>query len=65
MKALFGLLWFVIAVLAIAWAVLPFILSGVLDLSWINWFGVLTVPSGIGGIVMILLQRKMFKDSDF
>ena len=65
MKKLFVTLWIVFAILAIGWAILPFILADVLFLPWIGWFAILTIPSGIGGITMILLQRKMFKGSDF
>jgi len=55
-------LWVVYAFIGIGWAALPFILAKSLELGWINWFGILTVPSGIAILVMILFQRKMTKD---
>jgi uncharacterized membrane protein len=56
-------LWVIITIFAIGWAALPFILAASLDLGWINWFGILTVPSGIVWIVIMAMQRKVLKDA--
>jgi hypothetical protein len=60
----FSALWIVISIFAIGWAILPFILANALDLSWINWFGFLTVPSGLLTIIIVLMQRGMVKKSN-
>lgn len=63
-KRLFVILWIIFGLLGIGWAILPFILAKVLELSWINWFGILTIPSAIILIVIIFLQRKMIKEAE-
>jgi len=62
MMKFFRVMWLFMALFAIGWAILPFILAGVLDLVWINWFGILTVPSGAMAIFAVVMQRKMTKD---
>jgi len=65
MKTLFIFLWVLITILFIGWGILSFILAKSLELSWINWLGVLTVPTGIAGVIVVLIQRKMFKNTNF
>ena len=64
MKALLITLWVFICLVGIAWGALPFILAAKIGLSWINWFGIMTVPSGIMTIVGSLLQAKVLFGRD-
>ena len=66
MKSVFFLIkffWLITVIIGIGWAVLPFILANSFNLSWINWFGMITIPSGIATIIIVLIQRNIMKDS--
>ena len=58
---LFKALHLVIVVFALGWAALPLILVKATELGWIGWFSILTIPTAIAMIFIVLLQRKMLK----
>jgi len=47
MKILFFLIIFFEFIIVIGIGILPFILAKALSLPWINWFGIVTVPTAI------------------
>ena len=55
-------MWIAVVIFALGYTILPFVLAHVLELSWINWFGILTVPSGVVTIIAVILQMKLFYD---
>lgn len=62
MKTLLIILISLVILLLIGFGSLPFILASILKLSWINWFGILTIPSTLIGIIGITFQIKLFFD---
>ena len=58
---IFKVLHLFIIVFALAWAALPLIISNATDITWIGWFSILTMPSAIMMIVIVFVQKKMFK----
>jgi len=62
MKKIFVSFWIFAILFGLGYAVLPFVLAHSLEKSWINWFGMITVPSGVLLVVVCLMQRKLLKE---
>jgi len=58
---LFKALHFFIVIFALGWAALPLILAKATELGWLGWFSILTMPTAIAMIVIVILQRKILK----
>lgn len=60
LRFLFIMLWVTATLFALGYLMLPFVLAHVLDKPWINWFGLITVPSSVLLFIVITLQKKFF-----
>jgi uncharacterized phage infection (PIP) family protein YhgE len=64
MKTLIIFFAIAIGLLAIGFATVPFILASILELSWINWLGIITIPCSFASIIMLIMQIKVILNGD-